>query len=420
MFDKNKFAQVIKNIKELYNSQEEFAEKSGIGRTYLSQYMNMKLEEPPKPKILEKLANASNDTITYKYLMNICGYTEKNIENQVSSIYKNLKEFHKYINNGKSNKDNSYEIEGVIEDFQGYLLLLYKNITSLSTSQIFLNDIFNFSTAIEDYKYISGFMLLYNEFLRLLEKENYIAIKNYTFINCFDIEDIYNNLNNLEHLELFSLYSKNIELKNSNNELTLLADYINSFSRCLTLAHLSQFDSNSLIELFKKKAQSSTCNGEALAEEWTNRDKYNEAINSDSNSSYNTQFYICPVYGQISAGIPNWAEENIEGILPIDPDLMNIANPEECFFLRVNGESMNKLVKNGGYALIRKQDMVENGEVAVILVNGYDATLKKFSKQGDLVVLEPISTDPSFTTQVYSKDTPIRILGKYIGKFEMN
>lgn len=129
---------------------------------------------------------------------------------------------------------------------------------------------------------------------------------------------------------------------------------------------------------------------------------------------------MCPVYGQISAGIPNWAEENIEGILPIDPDLMNIANPEECFFLRVNGESMNKLVKNGGYALIRKQDMVENGEVAVILVNGYDATLKKFSKQGDLVVLEPISTDPSFTTQVYSKDTPIRILGKYIGKFEMN
>ncbi len=141
---------------------------------------------------------------------------------------------------------------------------------------------------------------------------------------------------------------------------------------------------------------------------------------SNNNKKEINKYYMCPVYGQISAGQPNWAEENIEGRLPIDTDLMNIANPEECFFLRVNGESMNKLVKNGGYALIRKQDMVENGEVAVILVNGYDATLKKFSKQGDLVVLEPISTDPSFTTQVYSKDTPIRILGKYIGKFEMN
>ena len=43
MFDKNKFAKVIKDIKETYNSQEEFAKKSTIGRTYLSQYMNIKL-----------------------------------------------------------------------------------------------------------------------------------------------------------------------------------------------------------------------------------------------------------------------------------------------------------------------------------------------------------------------------------------
>lgn len=129
--------------------------------------------------------------------------------------------------------------------------------------------------------------------------------------------------------------------------------------------------------------------------------------------------YMAPVYGRISAGQPNWAEECIEGRIPIDPELMNIVDPEECFFLRVNGESMNQLIKNGAFALIRKQDTVENGEVAVVLVNGYDATLKKFSKQGDLVVLEPMSNDPSFTTQVYSKDTEIKVIGKYIGKMEM-
>ncbi len=84
------------------------------------------------------------------------------------------------------------------------------------------------------------------------------------------------------------------------------------------------------------------------------------------------------------------------------------------------GESMNKLIRNGAYALIRKQDIVENGEIAAVLVNGFDATLKKFSKQGELVILEPMSEDSSFTTQVYNKDTEIRILGKYIGKFEMN
>lgn len=132
-----------------------------------------------------------------------------------------------------------------------------------------------------------------------------------------------------------------------------------------------------------------------------------------------TLFYMCPVYGQISAGQPNWAEECIEGRIPIDPNMMNIVDPEECFFLRVNGESMNKLVRNGAYALIRKTDWVENGEIAVVLVNGFDATLKKFSKQGDVVVLEPMSNDSSFQTQIYTKDTPIKILGKYIGKFEM-
>lgn len=145
------------------------------------------------------------------------------------------------------------------------------------------------------------------------------------------------------------------------------------------------------------------------------------AKNSElENISKSSDLFPIPVYGQISAGQPNWAVECLEGYLPIDPNMMNILNPNECFFLRVNGESMNKLIKNGAYALIRKQDIVENGEIAVVLVNGFDATLKKFSKQNDLIILEPNSDDPSFTAQVYDKNTDIKILGKYIGKFEMN
>ena len=143
-------------------------------------------------------------------------------------------------------------------------------------------------------------------------------------------------------------------------------------------------------------------------------------LNEDS-SKYEIQhkIYYCPVYGRISAGQPNWAEECIEGRLPIDPDMMNITNPEKCFFLKVNGESMNKVVKNGAFALIEKTDFVENGEIAVILVNGFDATLKKFTKQGDLIILEPMSTDTSFETQVYDKNTEVKVIGKYIGKMEM-
>lgn len=124
--------------------------------------------------------------------------------------------------------------------------------------------------------------------------------------------------------------------------------------------------------------------------------------------------------GKISAGLPNWAEECLDGYLPIDPTLMNIINPDECFFLRVDGESMNKVIKNGAYALVRKTDFVENGEIAVVLVNDLNATLKKFTKQGDVIVLEPVSDDPSITTQVYNKDTSIKVIGKYLGKFEIN
>lgn len=142
-----------------------------------------------------------------------------------------------------------------------------------------------------------------------------------------------------------------------------------------------------------------------------------------SDNEQTNKFYMVPVYGQISAGQPNWAEECLEGYLPIDPNLMGIINPEECFFLKVNGESMNKVVRNGAYALIRKQDSVEDGEIAVVLVNGYTATLKHFTQKGDIVVLEPDSTvtdDPDIKIQIYDKSTPIKILGKYIGKFEIN
>lgn len=132
------------------------------------------------------------------------------------------------------------------------------------------------------------------------------------------------------------------------------------------------------------------------------------------------KYYMCPVYGQISAGQPNWADECIEGRIPLDTDLMGIVNPEEHFFLRVNGESMNKVIKNGAFALIHKQDMVNDGEIAVVLVNGYDATLKKFTRQGDMIILEPQSTDASIKTQVYDKTTPIKILGKYVGKMEID
>lgn len=132
------------------------------------------------------------------------------------------------------------------------------------------------------------------------------------------------------------------------------------------------------------------------------------------------KYYMCPVYGQISAGLPNWAEECIEGRIPIDPDLMGIVNPEEHYFLHVNGESMNQIIKNGAYALIHKQDYIEDGEIAVVLVNDNEATLKRFSRQGNFIILIPESDDNGFKQQIYTSEDNIKILGKYVGKMEFN
>lgn len=143
-------------------------------------------------------------------------------------------------------------------------------------------------------------------------------------------------------------------------------------------------------------------------------------VRNNTCSNMKDMFYLCPLYGRISAGQPNWVEDCLDGYFPIDPNLMNISNPEECFFLKVEGESMNKVIKNGSYALIRKTDYVENGEIAVVLINGFDATLKKFTKEGDVILLEPMSDDPTIHTQIYNRKNSISIIGKYIGKMEIN
>ena len=77
MFDKNKFANIIKKINDLYENQTDFARKARINRTYLSQYMNLKLDSPPSPKKLRGIADASKNITTYEELMEICGHVSE-------------------------------------------------------------------------------------------------------------------------------------------------------------------------------------------------------------------------------------------------------------------------------------------------------------------------------------------------------
>ena len=113
-------------------------------------------------------------------------------------------------------------------------------------------------------------------------------------------------------------------------------------------------------------------------------------------------------------------QENIEGYLPVDPNIYGLTSTDDLFYLLVSGRSMDKKVKNGDYALIHKQDYAEDGDIVVALVNGDDeATLKRYKKlNAQFVLLEPMSTDPSIEAiTVDLKSTDFKIVGKAIGQF---
>ena len=97
MFDIKIFSNILQKITNTYSSISEFADKSEVNRTYLSKYINMKLDNPPTPKILEKISISSNGITTYEELMQICGYYEETIENTVYEIYKQLKSLSQLI-----------------------------------------------------------------------------------------------------------------------------------------------------------------------------------------------------------------------------------------------------------------------------------------------------------------------------------
>ena len=118
-----------------------------------------------------------------------------------------------------------------------------------------------------------------------------------------------------------------------------------------------------------------------------------------------------PVLGCVSAGLPLYAEENIEGYIWTD-----LNHGGEYFGLRVKGDSMNALrINDGDVLIVRRQDIVEDGDVAVVLVNGNEATVKRFSKEGSTVTLYPQSTNPEHLPQKYNlENTTVRVIGKVV------
>jgi len=94
---------------------------------------------------------------------------------------------------------------------------------------------------------------------------------------------------------------------------------------------------------------------------------------------------VLPIMGRIAAGQPIEAVENPETI-----SLADFVRSKEVFVLEVSGESMqDEAILDGDYVLVEKAKTAHNGDIVVALVDGADATLKRFYREGDNIRLQP-------------------------------
>jgi repressor LexA len=115
-----------------------------------------------------------------------------------------------------------------------------------------------------------------------------------------------------------------------------------------------------------------------------------------------------PLVGQVAAGQPVLAEENIEEYV----DVSGLAGGDEGeYVLLVHGESMRDAgILEGDHVIVRRQDTAQNGDIVVALVGEEAATIKRFFKEKDHVRLQPENADME---PIRSDD--VRVLGRVVG-----
>lgn len=121
-----------------------------------------------------------------------------------------------------------------------------------------------------------------------------------------------------------------------------------------------------------------------------------------------------PVLGYVRAGVPINTIEEVIDYEEIHPDL---AASGDYFALQVKGDSMEPKFSEGDVVIVREQPDVESGEIAIVLINGDEGTVKKLVKYDNgsiaLVASNPAYTPMMFTPQQI-EELPVRVVGKVV------
>lgn len=120
-----------------------------------------------------------------------------------------------------------------------------------------------------------------------------------------------------------------------------------------------------------------------------------------------------PVLGTVPAGIPVTA---VEDILDYEEIPKSWENQGEFFGLKIKGDSMYPTLENGDVVIVRKQSTADNGDTVVVMVNGDDATCKRYERSDAGIMLIPNNNvyAPAFYTNEEIETLPLTIIGKVV------
>ncbi len=120
------------------------------------------------------------------------------------------------------------------------------------------------------------------------------------------------------------------------------------------------------------------------------------------------QVRAVPLVGQVAAGTPILAAENIEATMTLPAEMAD----EQTFILRVRGDSMIEAgIMDGDFVVVRQQTTAQNGEIVVALL-GEESTVKRFFKEADRIRLQP---ENHTMEPIYSRD--VQVMGKVVALF---
>lgn len=137
--------------------------------------------------------------------------------------------------------------------------------------------------------------------------------------------------------------------------------------------------------------------------------------NSNSVSGINQEILNLPLVGQITAGEPILAEQNIEEYIPLPASIVKGTNN---FVLKVKGESMIKAgILDKDYVIVDKKNTASNSQIVVALINGEAATVKRFFKEEDNTIrLQP---ENDFMSPMILDARNVEIIGVVTGVFRV-